>query len=91
MIYLATRNIRAIQILLGRTKIENIVRYLGVDVEDTLLLAKRTEIRSIERSAVDPSADRFETSATRGRTAEMGWEAALLSVRFACHLNRRKE
>ena len=41
MIYRATGNIRAIQILLGHTKIENTVRYLGVDVEDALLLAER--------------------------------------------------
>src|SRR6218665_2631614 len=34
MIYKATGNIRAIQILLGHTKIENTVRYLGVDIED---------------------------------------------------------
>lgn len=34
----------AIQILLGHSKIENTVRYLGVDVEDALLLAGRTEI-----------------------------------------------
>ena len=44
MIYRATGNIRAIQILLGHTKIENTVRYLGVDVEDALLLAEQTEI-----------------------------------------------
>lgn len=44
MIYRATGNIRAIQILLGHTKIENTVRYLGVDVEDALLVAERTEI-----------------------------------------------
>ena len=44
MIYRATGNIRAIRILLGHSKIENTVRYLGVDVEDALLLAERTEI-----------------------------------------------
>lgn len=44
MIYRATGNLRAVQILLGHTKIENTVRYLGVDVEDALLLAERTEI-----------------------------------------------
>lgn len=44
MIYHAPGNIRAIQILLGHTKIENTVRYLGFDVEDALLLAERTEI-----------------------------------------------
>ena len=38
------RNLRAVQIQLGHTKIESTVRYLGVDVEDALTLAEGTEI-----------------------------------------------
>lgn len=44
IIYKATGNLRAVQILLGHTKIENTVRYLGVDIEDALALAESTEI-----------------------------------------------
>ncbi|MBG6119844.1 MULTISPECIES: tyrosine-type recombinase/integrase [unclassified Sphingobium] len=44
IIYKATGNLRAVQILLGHTKIESMVRYLGVDVEDALTLAEGTEI-----------------------------------------------
>lgn len=44
MIYKATGNLRAIHILLGHTKIENTVRYFGVDIEDALELAEHTEI-----------------------------------------------
>jgi integrase len=44
MIYKQTGNLRAVQILLGHTKIESTVRYLGVDVEDALELAEATEV-----------------------------------------------
>jgi integrase len=43
IIYKQTGNLRAVQILLGHTKIESTVRYLGVDVEDALTLAEGTE------------------------------------------------
>lgn len=44
MIYKATGNLRAVQILLGHTNIENTVGYLGVDIDDALTLSERTEI-----------------------------------------------
>ena len=44
LIYKATGNLRAVQILLGHTNIENTVRYLGVDMDDAITLAERTEI-----------------------------------------------
>lgn len=44
IIYRVTGNLRAVQILLGHSKIENTVRYLGIDVEDALALAENTEI-----------------------------------------------
>ncbi|ELT48170.1 integrase [Brucella sp. ZJ1_1] len=44
MIYKATGNLPAIQILLGPAKIENMVRYLGVDI-DALVLADYTEVK----------------------------------------------
>ena len=44
IIYKATSNLRAVQILLGHSKIESTVRYLGIDMEDALALAENTEI-----------------------------------------------
>jgi site-specific recombinase XerC len=44
IIYKATGNLRAVQILLGHTKVESTVRYLGVDVEDALARAEGTEV-----------------------------------------------
>lgn len=44
LIYMQTGNLRAVQILLGHTKIESTVRYLGVDIEDALALAEGTGV-----------------------------------------------
>jgi integrase len=45
IIYKQTGNLRAVQISLGHTKIEGTVRYLGVDIEDALALAKATNVQ----------------------------------------------
>ena len=43
LIYKRTKNIRAIQLLLGHTKLESTVRYLGIEVDDALEMAEMTE------------------------------------------------
>ena len=43
-IYRRTGNLRAVQILLGHTRIESTVRYLGVEVDDALTMAEQVEI-----------------------------------------------
>jgi integrase len=44
LIYKRTKNIRAIQILLGHAKLESTVRYLGVEVDDALEISEQVEI-----------------------------------------------
>jgi integrase len=44
LIYRRTKNLRAVQLLLGHTKLESTVRYLGIEVEDALELAEQTEV-----------------------------------------------
>jgi integrase len=44
LIYRKTKNLRAVQLLLGHTKLESTVRYLGVEVDDALTISEQTEI-----------------------------------------------
>lgn len=44
LIYRRTKNLRAVQILLGHTKMESTVKYLGIEVDDALKMAEQTEI-----------------------------------------------
>lgn len=41
MIYKKTKNLWAVQILLGHTRLESTVRYLGIEVDDALDLAEQ--------------------------------------------------
>ena len=43
-IYKKTGNLRAVQLLLGHTKMDSTVRYLGVELEDALAIAEAIEI-----------------------------------------------
>ena len=38
------KNLRAVQLLLGHTKLESTVRYLGIEVDDALEISEQTEI-----------------------------------------------
>ncbi len=44
LIYRRTGNLRAVQLLLGHTKVESTVRYLGVEVDDALNIAEQVDV-----------------------------------------------
>jgi len=45
LIYRRTKNLRAVQLLLGHAKLQSTVRYLGIEVEDALEMAERTDVQ----------------------------------------------
>ena len=44
LIYKRTKNLRAVQLLLGHSKLESTVRHLGIEVDDALEISEQTEI-----------------------------------------------
>ncbi len=44
LVYRRTKNLRDVQLLLGHTKLESAVRYLGIEVDDALEIAEQTEV-----------------------------------------------
>jgi site-specific recombinase XerC len=44
LIYRRTGNLRAVQLLLGHTKIESTVRYLGIEVDDAVAIAEQVDV-----------------------------------------------
>jgi site-specific recombinase XerC len=43
-IYKKTGNLRVVQLLLGHTKMDSTVRYLGVDIEDALTISEGNDL-----------------------------------------------
>jgi integrase len=43
-IYKRTGNLRACQLLLGHSKLESTVQYLGIEVDDALILSEQTDL-----------------------------------------------
>lgn len=44
LIYRRTKNLRAVQLLLGHTKLDSRVRCLGIEVDDALKMAEQSEV-----------------------------------------------
>jgi hypothetical protein len=44
LIYRRTKNLGAVRLLLGHTKLESTVRYLGIEVDDALEMAEQTAL-----------------------------------------------
>ena len=44
LIYRRTKNLRAVQLQLGHTKLESTVRYLGIEVEDALDISEQIDV-----------------------------------------------
>ncbi|PVE23753.1 hypothetical protein DC522_14230 [Microvirga sp. KLBC 81] len=55
MIYHRTGNLRAVQLLLGDTKIESTVEYIGIDVDDAPVIAEQFGVKT-SAAAIDQAA-----------------------------------
>ena len=44
LLYRRTKNLRAVQLLLGHAKLDSTVRYLGIDIDDALELSEQIDI-----------------------------------------------
>lgn len=44
LIYRQTKNIRAVQLLLGHSKLDSTVRYLGIEVDDALEMSEKIDV-----------------------------------------------
>jgi site-specific recombinase XerC len=44
LIYRQTKNIRAVQLLLGHSKLDSTVRYLGIEIDDALEISEKIDV-----------------------------------------------
>jgi hypothetical protein len=83
LIYRRTKNLRAVQLLLGHTRLESTVRYLGIEVDGALEIAEQTEIEA-NRDRRRPSRRSLSGQEwTLDRTLCLGAETW---IRFPTHL-----
>lgn len=63
LIYKRTKNLRAVQLLLGHSKLESTVRYLGIEVDDALEISEQTDIEHWEHRTHAWLLDRLRAAA----------------------------
>jgi site-specific recombinase XerC len=44
LIYRQTKNLRAVQLLLGHSKLDSTVRYLGIEIDDALEMSEQIDV-----------------------------------------------
>ena len=44
LLYRRTKNLRAIQLLLGHSKLDSMVRYLGIEIDDALEMSEQMDV-----------------------------------------------
>lgn len=44
LIYRRTKNLRAVQLLLGHTSLDSTVRYLGIEIDDALEMSEQVDV-----------------------------------------------
>jgi len=86
LIYRRTGNLKAVQLLLGHTKIESTVRYLGVEVDDALAIAERGRLKCLGRADMLCPTFLSPSVAISGRSAAHG--TVRLVILFYCAVRR---
>jgi hypothetical protein len=69
--YRRTGNLRAVQLLLGHTKIESTVRYLGIEIDDALAIAEQVDVGNTRAEQTCP-ARQFMAGACQNRPSAAG-------------------